>query len=110
MIRFTRNRGRQQLEQLRKVLGLESVKDTDGNIIQEAPLTVWANLRQRALDTAISEITKKTDLSIEIESLERSKHRRVTSVRLSSRSKRCRTLTELVKSRSATPARLPDFV
>jgi hypothetical protein len=64
------------LEQLRKVLGLESVKDTDGNIIQEAPLSVWANLRQRALDTAIAEITKKTDIRFEIESLERSKHRR----------------------------------
>jgi hypothetical protein len=68
------------LEQLRKVLGLGSVKDTDGNIIQEAPLPVWANLRQRALDTAMTEITKKTDISIEIESLERSLHRRVTSV------------------------------
>jgi len=44
------------LEQLRKVLGLESVKDAAGNIIQEAPLAVWANLRQRALDTAIAEI------------------------------------------------------
>jgi hypothetical protein len=50
------------LEQLRKVLGLESVKDAAGNIIQEAPLAVWANLRQRALDTAIAEINKKTDL------------------------------------------------
>ena len=68
------------IEQLRKVLGLESVKDTDGNIIQEAPLPVWANFRQRALDTAMTEITKKTDISIEIESLERSLHRRVTSV------------------------------
>ena len=43
-------------------------------------MRVWANLRQRALDTAIAEITKKTDISIQIESLERSKHRRVTSV------------------------------
>lgn len=68
------------LEQLRKVLGLESVKDADGNIIQVAPLPVWANFRQRALDTAIAEIGKKTDINIEIESLERSKHRRVTSV------------------------------
>jgi hypothetical protein len=66
------------LERLRKVLGLESVINTDGNIIQEAPLSVWANLRQRALDTAIAEITKKTDICIQIESLERSKHRRVT--------------------------------
>jgi hypothetical protein len=35
------------------MLGLESVKDAAGNIIQEAPLGVWANLRQRALDTAM---------------------------------------------------------
>jgi len=35
-----------------------------GNIIQEAPLAVWANLRQRALDTAIAEINKKTNLNI----------------------------------------------
>jgi Initiator Replication protein len=68
------------LEQLRKVLGLESVKDAEGNIIQEAPLPIWANFRQRALDTAITEISKKTDLHVEIESLARSKHRRVTSV------------------------------
>jgi plasmid replication initiation protein len=71
------------LEQLRKVLGLESVKGAEGNIIQKAPLPVWANLRQRALDTAIAEITKKTDLHIELESLERSKHRRVTAVTFS---------------------------
>jgi plasmid replication initiation protein len=68
------------LEQLRKVLGLESVKDAAGNIIKEAPLPVWANLRQRALDVAISEINRKTDLNIAIESLERSLHRRVTSL------------------------------
>jgi hypothetical protein len=49
-------------------------------IIQEAPLQLWANFRQRALDTAIAEITKKTDLKISLESLGRSKHRRVTSV------------------------------
>jgi len=68
------------LEQLRKVLGLESVKDAEGNVIQEAPLPIWANFRQRALDVAILEINKKTDINIEIESLERSKHRRVISV------------------------------
>jgi hypothetical protein len=46
------------LEQLRKVLGLQSVHDAAANIIREAPLPVWANLRQRALelDTAINEI------------------------------------------------------
>jgi hypothetical protein len=68
------------LEELRKVLGLDSVKDAEGNIIQEPPLPIWANFRQRALDTAMVEITKKTDLRIAIESFERSKHRRVTSV------------------------------
>ena len=66
------------LEQLRKVLGLESVKDADGKIIQEAPLPVWANFRQRALDTAIAEINRKTDLNIALKSLEQSKYRRVT--------------------------------
>jgi plasmid replication initiation protein len=68
------------LEQLRKVLGLESVKDADGDIIRRAPLPVWANLRQRALDTAIREINGKTDLHIQLESLERSAHRRVTAM------------------------------
>ena len=68
------------LEQLRKVLGLDSVRDADGNIIRRAPLPVWANLRQRALDTAISGINAKTDLHIQLESLERSAHRRVTAM------------------------------
>jgi hypothetical protein len=34
------------LEELRKVLGLMSVKDAAGNVIQEAPLQLWANFRQ----------------------------------------------------------------
>jgi len=41
-------------------------------------MRVWANLRHGTLDIAVAEITKKTDLKIAIESLERSKHRRVT--------------------------------
>jgi hypothetical protein len=40
------------VQALRKVLGLESVTDEAGNVIQEAPLAVWANFRQRALDVA----------------------------------------------------------
>jgi hypothetical protein len=52
------------LEELRKVLGLESIKDTGGNVIQEPPLPISANFRQRALDTAIAEINKKTDLGV----------------------------------------------
>jgi len=68
------------LERLRKVLGLEAVRDTEGNLIQAAPLPVWANLRQRALDTAIAEINKKTDLKISLEELGRSQHRRITTL------------------------------
>jgi hypothetical protein len=48
------------LEDVRKLLGLESVKDAAGNVIREAPLPIWANLRQRALHTAIAEINKQT--------------------------------------------------
>jgi plasmid replication initiation protein len=68
------------LERLRKVLGLQSVRDADGNMIQEAPLPVWANLRQRALDTAMVEINRKTDLKISLEELGRSRHRRITTL------------------------------
>jgi Initiator Replication protein len=68
------------LDRLRKVLGLESIRDAAGNMIQEAPLPVWANLRQRALDTAIAEINKKTDLRISLEELGRSRHRRITTL------------------------------
>ena len=71
---------RVSLERLRKVLGLESIRDQAGNMIQEAPLPVWANLRQRALDTAIAEINKKTDLKISLEELGRSRHRRITTL------------------------------
>jgi hypothetical protein len=52
----------------------------------------------------------ETDINIEIESLERAKHRRVTAVFSRLRSKGYQTVTEFVKSRSTTPKRLPDFV
>ncbi len=68
------------LEDLRKVLGLESVKDAEGNVIQEAPLSLWANFQQRGLNVAIREISNKTDVHIEFGSIERAKHRRVTSL------------------------------
>ena len=55
---------------------------------REAPLPVWANFRQRALDTAIAEINKKTDLNIELQSLGRSKHRRVTILTFAIKEKR----------------------
>jgi hypothetical protein len=46
------------LEELRMVLGLDSVKDAAGRVIREAPLAAWANFRQRALDTAIHAINR----------------------------------------------------
>ena len=68
------------LEQLRTVLGLNSIEDAEGKIIKEAPLQIWANLRQRALNPAIAEINKKTDLRVTLKSLKRSKHRRVDAL------------------------------
>ena len=44
------------LEDLRRVFGLESIKDSQGNVIKQAPLPIWANFQQRALDVAILEI------------------------------------------------------
>jgi plasmid replication initiation protein len=59
------------VEDIRKLFGLESVKDADGKIIRESPLAVWGNLRQCAVEVALGEINKKTDLRVEIESLEK---------------------------------------
>jgi hypothetical protein len=61
-----------------------------------------ANFRQRALDVGILEIAKKTDLKIEIVWLERSKHRRVTSVTFRLKSKQWRTVTERAERPHAT--------
>jgi plasmid replication initiation protein len=69
------------LEELRRVFGLESIKDPEGNVIREAPLPIWANFQQRALDVAILEINTKTDLKIKLASTERSKHRRVVALK-----------------------------
>jgi plasmid replication initiation protein len=68
------------LEELRRVFGLESIKDAEGNVIREAPLPVWANFQQRALDVAMLEVNRKTDLKIKLASIERSKHRRVVAL------------------------------
>jgi hypothetical protein len=66
---------RVSLEDLRKVFGLESVKDAEESVIQVPPLPVWANFRQRSLDVAITEINRKTDLKIGLQSLESQQHR-----------------------------------
>jgi Initiator Replication protein len=68
------------LEELRRVLGLESVKNAEGKVIKEAPLPIWANFRQRALDVAILEINAKTDLKIKLVSIERADYRRVVAL------------------------------
>jgi plasmid replication initiation protein len=60
------------VEQIRKVLGAQAVTDGAGKVVKEATLPLWANFRQRALDVAIAEINKTTDLNLEIESQERS--------------------------------------
>jgi hypothetical protein len=57
------------LEQLRTVLGLDSVKDAEGNVIREGRLAAWANFRHRALNIAIAEINAKTDLNVALKSL-----------------------------------------
>jgi plasmid replication initiation protein len=71
------------LKQPRKVLGLEGLQDAEGNTLRQGPLPIWANFHQRALVPAITEINKKTDLEIAIESIDRSKHRRVTALSFS---------------------------
>jgi hypothetical protein len=43
------------LEELRKVLGLESVKDAEGNIIQEAPLVTMRDLHPPSHFTRMSD-------------------------------------------------------
>jgi plasmid replication initiation protein len=68
------------LEELRRVFGLESIKDAEGNVIKEAPLPIWANFQQRALGTAVREVNAKTDLKIKLVSTERLKQRRVVAL------------------------------
>jgi hypothetical protein len=51
------------LEYVRKLFGLETLKDAAGNVIREAPLLIWANFRQRALDVATAEINRKTEVA-----------------------------------------------
>jgi hypothetical protein len=58
----------------------QSIKDAEENIIKEAPLPIWANFQQRALDVAVKEINAKTDLKIKLASIERSKQRRVVAL------------------------------
>jgi hypothetical protein len=58
---------RVSLATLRKILGLEAIKDNSGGVVQEAPLELWANVKQRALDQALKEINKHSDIQLELE-------------------------------------------
>jgi hypothetical protein len=61
-------------------LGLEDVKDNSGKVVQDAPLELWANVKQRALDHALREINKQSDIHLEIEFVGRGAFRKVLSL------------------------------
>ena len=71
---------RVSLATLRKVLGLEDIKDNSGRVVQEAPLELWANVKQRALDQALGEINKHSDIQLELEFTGRGPYRKVQSL------------------------------
>jgi plasmid replication initiation protein len=65
---------------LRKILALEDVKDNSGKVVLDAPLELWANLKQRALDPALKEINKQSDIQLKIEFVERGTYRKILSL------------------------------
>jgi len=71
---------RVSLTTLRKILGLEDIRDNSGKVVQEAPLEAWANLKQRALDHALKEINKSSDIQLELEFTGRGTYRKVQSL------------------------------
>ena len=71
---------RVSLATLRKILGLEDISDSSGRVVQEAPLEAWANLKQRALDHALTEINKHSDIQLELEFTGRGSYRKVQSL------------------------------
>jgi len=68
------------IAQIRKVLGVDEVRDAQGSIISERCLVHWPNLKQRAIDRALHEINEKTDLSIRLVAVGQAKYRRVLSL------------------------------
>jgi hypothetical protein len=65
---------------LRKILGLEDVKDNSGRVVLDAPLELWANVKQRALDPALKEINKQSDIQLKIEFVGRGPFGKVLSL------------------------------
>jgi plasmid replication initiation protein len=76
------------IPQLRKVLGVDEVRDPQGNIISEKCLVHWPNLKQRAIDRALHEINEKTDLGIRLVAVGQAKYRRVLSLAFEIKEKR----------------------
>lgn len=74
------NLKRISIPKLRKVLGVDEVRDAQGNIVSEKCLVHWPNLKQRAIDRALQEINEKTDLSIRLVAVGQAKYRRVLSL------------------------------
>jgi hypothetical protein len=71
---------RVSLATLRKILGLEDIKDNSGRVVQEAPLKIWKNVKQRALDPALKEINRESDIKLELEFIGRGAYRKVLSL------------------------------
>jgi plasmid replication initiation protein len=85
---------RVSLSTLRKILGLEELRDSSDNVVQGAPLQMWASVKQRALDQALKEINSKSDIGLELELIGRGNYRRVQSLGFKIRPK---TVAELKK-------------
>jgi Initiator Replication protein len=71
---------RVSVDTLRKILGLEDVKDNSGRVVQDAPLELWSNVKQRALDPALKEINKQSDIQLKIEFVGRGTYRKILSL------------------------------
>ena len=71
---------RVSLATLRKLLGLEDIKDNSGRVVQHAPLELWANLKQRALNVALKEINRESDIEVKLEFTGRGAYRKVESL------------------------------
>jgi hypothetical protein len=71
---------RVSITNLRKILGLEDIRDGSGKLVQEAPLETWANVKQRALDHALREINERSDIELQVEFTGRGNFRKVNSL------------------------------
>jgi plasmid replication initiation protein len=78
------------IPQIRKILGVDEVRDSQGNVLSEKCLVHWPNLKQRAIDRALNEINEKTDLSIRLVAVGQAKYRRVLSLAFEIKEKRRR--------------------